>query len=89
MGKYGVTFISKATVNTEEYALDLVAAGLGVSVVPSHSATLRGDIAIRPISNLKLERVVGLAHQVDHPLPIQLITAIEKARESIGKIQKP
>jgi DNA-binding transcriptional LysR family regulator len=42
--KYGVTFVSKATVNTQEYVLDLVAAGLGVSFIPSHSANQRTDI---------------------------------------------
>jgi LysR family transcriptional regulator, benzoate and cis,cis-muconate-responsive activator of ben and cat genes len=79
--KYGVMFVSKATVNTQEYALDLVAAGLGVAVVPSHSASHRTDIVIRKIENVKLERVIGLAYQKDHPLPSQLLTAVEKARE--------
>ena len=80
--KYGVTFISKATVNTQEYALDLVAAGLGVSFVPSHSASQRTDIVIRTIGNVKLERVIGLAYQKDHPLPFQLLTAVDKAKKN-------
>jgi DNA-binding transcriptional LysR family regulator len=79
--KYGVVFISKATVNTQEYALDLVAAGLGVAVVPSHSASQRTDIVIRTIGNVKLERIIGLAYQKDHPLPSQLLTAVEKAKK--------
>ena len=78
--KYGVKIISKATVNIQEYALDLVAAGLGVAVVPSHSASQRTDIVIRTIENVKLERIIGLAYQKDHPLPSQLLTAVEKAK---------
>ncbi|MEH6578410.1 MAG: LysR family transcriptional regulator substrate-binding protein [Amphritea sp.] len=35
--KKGINLNIKATVRTEEYALDLVAAGLGISVVPRHS----------------------------------------------------
>lgn len=80
--KYGVSFVSKATVNTQEYALDLVAAGLGVSFVPSHSASQRTDIVVRTIGNVKLERVIGLAYQKDHPLPFQLLTAVDKAKKS-------
>ncbi len=84
--RHGVRFNSKATVNTEEYALDLVAAGLGISIVPRHSVNRRADLAIRPIGNVKLERIVGLAYQADHPLPIQLMTAIDKAKQSICRI---
>ncbi len=79
--KYGVTFVSKATVNTQEYALDLVAAGLGVSFVPRHSTSQRTDIVTRAIGNVKLERVIGLAYQKDHPLPSQLLTAVEKVNK--------
>jgi DNA-binding transcriptional LysR family regulator len=78
---YGVVFISKATVNTQEYALDLVAAGLGVAVVPSHSASQRTDIVIRTSGNVKLERIISLAYQKDHLLPSQLLTAVEKAKK--------
>lgn len=79
--KYGVIFSPKATVNTQEYTLDLVAAGLGVSFVPSHSVSQRTDIVIRKIGNVKLERVIGLAYQKDHPLPSQLLTAVEKVKK--------
>lgn len=82
--KYGVVFVSKAAVNTQEYALDLVAAGLGVAVVPSHSASQRTDIVVRTIGNVKLERVIGLAYQKDHPLPSQLLTAVEKAKKNFS-----
>lgn len=85
--KHGVNLVSKATVNTEEYALDLVAAGLGVSMVPSHSANKREDILIRAISDIQLERVVGLAYQNDRPVSDQLLTAINKAKDRIRSRQ--
>jgi DNA-binding transcriptional LysR family regulator len=79
-----ITIDIKATVKTEEYALDLVAAGLGISVIPSHSIGLRSDIATCKVSNLKLERIVGLAFTKDHPLPAQLLTAINNAKKLIA-----
>ena len=82
--KNNVAVDVKATVKTEEYALDLVAAGLGISLVPSHSTGLRPDIVTRGISDLNLERIVGLAYTRDHPLPVQLLNAIANARERIG-----
>lgn len=82
--KLGVTLNTKATVRNEEYALDLVAAGLGVSIVPSHSTGDRSNIVIRPLIDLNLEQVVGLAYTIDHPLPPQVITAIEHVKEQLA-----
>ncbi|MCF6178176.1 MAG: LysR family transcriptional regulator [Geopsychrobacter sp.] len=82
--KSNIHIDTKATVKTEEYALDLVAAGLGISVIPSHSIGLRSDIATCKVSNLKLERIVGLAYTKDHPLPDQLLTAIKNAKKLIA-----
>jgi LysR family transcriptional regulator, benzoate and cis,cis-muconate-responsive activator of ben and cat genes len=81
--KSNITIDTKATVKTEEYALDLVAAGLGISLVPSHSTGLRTDIVTCEISDLKLERIVGLAYRKDLPLPAQLLTAIDSAKDRI------
>ncbi len=81
--KNNVSVDIKATVMTEEYALDLVAAGLGISLVPSHSTGLRSDIVTCEFSDLKLERVIGLAYVKDHPLPAQLLTAIDSAKDLI------
>lgn len=74
---------TKATVSNEEYALDLVAAGLGVSLVPSHSVGSRDDIIVRRLNDTKLERIVGLAYDRSQPLPFQLLTAIENAKTAI------
>jgi DNA-binding transcriptional LysR family regulator len=79
----GIDINTKATVSTEEYALDLVAAGLGISMVPSHSTIGRSNIVIRKVVDTKLERIVGLAYNPEHPLPFQLLTAIDKARDRI------
>ena len=84
--KQGIQINTKATFSTEEYALDLVAAGLGVSLVPSHSTTLRTDIVTRKVSDVKLERNVGLACRVDHPLPAQLLTTIEQFKDRIEAV---
>lgn len=81
--KSGIAVDTKATVRTEEYALDLVAAGLGISVIPSHSIGLRADIATCGIRDLKLERVVGLAYRKAHPLPDRFITAVNGVRQRL------
>jgi LysR family transcriptional regulator, benzoate and cis,cis-muconate-responsive activator of ben and cat genes len=82
--KSNITIDTKATVMTEEYALDLVAAGLGISLVPSHSTGLRSDIVTCAFSDLKLERIIGLAYVKDRPLPAQLLTAIDNAKDRIA-----
>jgi DNA-binding transcriptional LysR family regulator len=81
--KSKITIDTKATVKTEEYALDLVAAGLGVSLVPSHSTELRADIVTCAVTDLKLQRAVGLAYVKDHPLPGQLLTAINNVKNQL------
>ena len=82
--KSGISVDTKATVKTEQYALDLVAAGLGISLVPSHSTGIRPDIVTCEMSDLKLERIVGLAYNKDHPLPSELLTAIGNVKDRIG-----
>ena len=82
--KSNITLDTKATVRTEEYALDLVAAGLGVSLIPSQSAGTRSDIVTCEISDFTLERVVGLAYVKDHPIPAALLKAIEQAKKSFN-----
>jgi len=81
--KQGIKINTKAVVSNEEYALDMVAAGLGVSLVPSHSTTSRSDILTRNINDVKLERVIGLACKIDQPLPFQLLTIVDNFRAQI------
>ena len=81
--KQGIKINTKAVVSNEEYALDMVAAGLGISLVPSHSTTSRSDIVTRNINDVKLERVIGLACKNDQPLPFQLLTIVDNFRVHI------
>lgn len=81
--KQGIKINTKAVVSNEEYALDMVAAGLGISLVPSHSTTSRSDIVTRNINDVKLERVIGLACKIDQPLPFQLLTIVDNFRVNI------
>ena len=81
--KAGVSLDIKATVKNEEYALDLVSAGLGVSVVPNHSTSGRSNIVTRPVQDVMLERVVGLAYEMAISLPAQLLEAIKSTREQM------
>ena len=85
--KQGIRLNTKATFSNEEYALDLVAAGLGISLVPSHSTTLRSDIVTCNISDVNLERIVGLACKIDHPLPFQLATIVDNFRSRFERIK--
>lgn len=83
--KRGIILNTKATVRTEEYALDMVAAGLGVSVVPEQSTDGRKDIIIREVNGLQLERVVGLAYARNKPLPPLLLSVIESVKPELVK----
>ena len=40
----------------------------------------------RPVKDLKLERIVGLAYKIDRSLPLELINAIELAKEQMKLI---
>jgi DNA-binding transcriptional LysR family regulator len=76
----GLQLNTRATVRTEEYALDLVAAGLGISVVPSQSAQHRNDILVRSVSNVELERIIGVAYDKTRALAPELLQAIQRAQ---------
>ncbi|MBR9882319.1 MAG: LysR family transcriptional regulator [Oceanospirillales bacterium] len=76
----GLQLITRATVKTEEYALDLVAAGLGVSIVPSQSTRHREDILVRNVSNVELKRIIGFAYDKQRPVAPELLQAITQAQ---------
>jgi len=79
----GIMLNTKANVKTEEYALDLVAAGLGVSLVPKQSTDGHDEVIIREVNGLQLERVVGLAYTQDKPLPPLILSAIEGVKADL------
>ena len=77
---------TRATVRTEEYALDLVSAGLGVSIVPRQSTDGWSGLALLEIEGLPLERVVGLAYAKDKPLPPTLLSAIDSVKKELAAL---
>ena len=83
MQKQGVVMDVRAQVKTEEYALDLVAAGLGISLIPEHSLRERKDVVIRPINDVTLKRVVGIAHSKQTSLPAHLINTILSVKQQL------
>ncbi|MEO9275096.1 LysR family transcriptional regulator [Marinomonas sp. 5E14-1] len=83
MQKQELTTDVRAEVKTEEYALDLVAAGLGISLIPEHSSRGRSDLCLRPLNDVKLKRVVGLAHNKERSFPAHLIDTILSARQQL------
>ena len=64
-------------------ALDLVAAGLGVSIVPRQSTEGWAGLALLEIQDLTLERIVGLAYTQDKPLPPVLLEAIDSVKQDL------
>lgn len=80
----GINLVVRATVKTEEYALDLVAAGLGISIVPFYSTAKRDDIVTRPLSGIELERIIGVAYPVNNALSPEILNAIELAKQQMG-----
>lgn len=83
MQKQELTTDVRAQVKTEEYALDLVAAGLGISLIPEHSSRGRNDLCLRPLNDVKLKRVVGLAHKKERSFPAHLINTILTAKQQL------
>jgi DNA-binding transcriptional LysR family regulator len=83
MQKQGVVMDVRAQVKTEEYALDLVAAGLGISLIPEHSLRERKDVVIRPINDVTLKRVVGIAHSKQTSFPAHLINTILSVKQQL------
>ncbi|KJZ15882.1 LysR family transcriptional regulator [Marinomonas sp. SBI22] len=83
--KQGIQVDVRAQVKTEEYALDLVAAGLGISLIPEHSARQRSDICLRPLNDANFKRLVGLAHHKSQSLPNRLLQSILNSKMDLQK----
>jgi len=65
----------------------LVAAGIGIAIVPEGVAKGHGDVAIREI-DVKVKREVGLAYRASVPLADPLKDFIGKLRRG-GTKQRP
>lgn len=71
---------SAAIAQSEDWAMALVAAGIGIAIVPEGVAKGHLDVAIREIE-VKIRREVGLAYRASVPLADAL-------KDFIGKLQR-
>ncbi|KJC41287.1 LysR family transcriptional regulator [Bradyrhizobium sp. LTSP857] len=71
---------SAAIAQSEDWAMALVAAGVGIAIVPEGVAKANPDVAIREIE-VKVTREVGLAYRTSAPLPDAL-------KDFVAKLQK-
>lgn len=69
-----------AIAQSEDWAMALVAAGVGVAIVPEGVARGNPDVAVREIE-VKVKREVGLAYRASVPLADAL-------KDFVGKLQK-
>jgi DNA-binding transcriptional LysR family regulator len=70
-----------AIAESEDWAMALVAAGVGIAIVPEGVARANPDVAVREIE-VKVKRQVGLAYSSKRP-------PSERLRDFIARIQKP
>lgn len=70
---------SAAIAQSEDWAMALVAAGIGIAIVPEGVAKGHPDVAIREIE-VKIRREVGLAYRASAPLTDAL-------KDFVGKLQ--
>ncbi|BAM90887.1 transcriptional regulatory protein [Bradyrhizobium oligotrophicum S58] len=76
-----------AIAETEDWALALVAAGVGVAIVPEGVVHNRNDVAVREIE-LTLKRQVGLAYPASHAPSEALKTLIATLRATAPQKQR-
>jgi DNA-binding transcriptional LysR family regulator len=69
-----------AVAESEDWAMALVAAGVGVAIVPEGVARANPDVAVRDIE-IKVKRQVGLAYRAAKP-PSDVL------KDFIAKLQK-
>jgi LysR family transcriptional regulator, benzoate and cis,cis-muconate-responsive activator of ben and cat genes len=66
----GIKADVRADIQTIEYALGLVSAGVGCALVPNFDTLLqRQDLALRPLAQLNLQRELGLAYGKNQDSP--------------------
>jgi DNA-binding transcriptional LysR family regulator len=82
---------SAAIAQSEDWAMALVAAGVGIAIVPEGVAKGNPDVAIREIE-VKVRREVGLAYRAAAPLADALkdfVAKLQKQRRSARKTPSP
>ncbi len=74
----GIQLDIRAKIQTIDYALGLVRAGLGCALVPAHKEIIeQNDLAFRPINGMQLTREIVLAYQEQTPLVVKLSKLID------------
>ncbi|EGM70683.1 hydrogen peroxide-inducible activator [Shewanella sp. HN-41] len=68
-----------------EYAVGLVAAGLGIALIPAIPALLeQADIVFRPLHDIELKRTVGLAMPLGNSPTAQQKQLMELCKLNLG-----
>ena len=70
---------SAAIAEAEDWAMALVAAGVGIAIVPEGVARGHADVAVREI-DVDVKRQVGLAYSAARPLPEALQSFIAQLK---------
>jgi DNA-binding transcriptional LysR family regulator len=78
---------SAAIAQSEDWAMALVAAGVGIAIVPEGVAKGHPDVAIREIE-VKVRREVGLAYRASVPLADALKDFVWKLRKQRSKRER-
>ena len=82
---------SVAIAQSEDWAMALVAAGVGIAIVPEGVAKGNPDVAVREIE-VKVRREVGLAYRASVPLADALkdfVAKLQKQRSSDRTARRP
>jgi DNA-binding transcriptional LysR family regulator len=74
-----------AVARSEEWAIALVSAGVGVAIVPEGSVRDDARVAIRALSDVRVSRQVGLAHRSKAPLSAEVLRLVDNVRRRFGK----
>jgi DNA-binding transcriptional LysR family regulator len=80
-----------AIAESEEWAMALVAAGVGIAIVPEGVARANPDVVVREI-DVDVKRQVGLAYSAARPPSNALqsfIAKLEKQRPAESRVKKP
>lgn len=85
LSRYRVEPEIVARAQHEEWASALVAAGVGVALLPEGSVQHHSDIMTRPLDGLRLSRRIGLAHDLGIPPSIALQAALDLCRTRTRK----
>ncbi|PIW62334.1 LysR family transcriptional regulator [Shewanella sp. CG12_big_fil_rev_8_21_14_0_65_47_15] len=81
----GIKLQIRARIQTVEYAVGLVAAGLGIALIPAIPALLeQADIVFRPLHDIELKRTVGLAMPLGHSPTAQQKQLIELCKLNLS-----